>query len=67
MYLEEEDTLRIVEVVVWGWKTKDFTRTLGYVKITTSGVNCVLKNLRGDNSRSRKGIKNGIGLCSFIK
>ena len=40
---------------VEGWKTKDFTVTLTYVKITSSGVNCILKNLRGGKSRSRKG------------
>ena len=44
-----------------------FTRILGYVEITTSGVNCMLKNLRRDNLKSGKGIKKGIGLRSFIK
>jgi len=37
------------------WKTKDFTVTLTYVKITSSGINCALKNLRGGKSRSGKG------------
>jgi len=36
-------------------ETKDFIGTLGYVEITTSGVNCVLKNSRGGKSRSEKG------------
>ena len=51
---------------VWGVETKDFTGTLSYVKITTSDVNCIFKNLRGDKSRSGKGIKKGMELCSFI-
>ena len=38
-----------------GMETKDFMFTLGYVKITTSGINCMLKNLRGGKSRSGKG------------
>ena len=36
-------------------ETKDFTVTLTYVKITSSGINCILKNLRGGKSRSKKG------------
>ena len=31
-----------------------------YARSTTSGVNCVLRNLRGDNSRKGKEIKKGI-------
>jgi len=34
--------------------------TLTYVKITSSGVNCALKNSRGGKSRSGKVIKKGI-------
>jgi len=39
---------------------------LTYVEITSSGINCALKNLRGGKSRSGKCIKKGIGLHSFI-
>ena len=52
---------------VGGGKQKTLSIILSYVKITTSGINCVLKNSRGNNSRSGKGIKEGIGLHSFIK
>jgi len=38
-----------------GWKQKTLSVTLTYVEITSSGVNCALKNLRGDKSRSGKG------------
>jgi len=41
---------------VWG-VTKDFSITLSYVKITTSGVNCVLKNSRGDIQEERRVLK----------
>ena len=36
-------------------ETKDFTVTLTYIKITSSGINCILKNSRGGKSRSKKG------------
>jgi len=49
------------------WKKKTLFVTLGYVEITTLGINCMLKNLREGKSRSEKGIKKGIGLYSFIK
>ena len=49
-----------------GWKQKTLCGTLTYVQITSSDINCALKNSRGGKSRSRKGIKKGIGLRSFI-
>ena len=52
---------------VGGGKQKTLSVILSYVKIITLGINCVLKNLRENNSRSGKGIKEGIGLRSFIK
>jgi len=45
---------RRIDAALWGWKTKDFIGTLTYVKITSSGVNCALKNSRRDKSRSEK-------------
>ena len=45
---------------MWEWQTKDLSVTLGYVKITASGINCILKNLRESKSQSGKGIKKGI-------
>jgi len=65
----EEDRKQVCSVkreVLWGVETKDFIGTLSYVEITTSGVNCMLKNLRGGKSRSGKGIKKGMELHSFI-
>jgi len=41
--------------VVGGGRQKTLGVTLIYVKITSSGVNCALNNLRGGKSRSRKG------------
>jgi len=40
---------------VWEWKQKTLSGTLTYVKITSSGINCILKNLRRGKSRSGKG------------
>jgi len=54
------------KVTLWGGKQKTLCVTLGYVKITISDINCILKNLKRDNSRSEKNIKRGIGLYSFI-
>jgi len=48
-------------------KQKTLFVTLGYVEITTSGINCVLKNSRGGKSRSGKDIKKGMELCNFIR
>jgi len=50
-----------------GVETKDFIGTLDYVKITTSGINFMLKNSRGGKSRSGKDIEKGIELHNFIK
>jgi len=41
-------------------RQKTLCVTLTYVEITSSGVNCVLKNSRGGKSRSGKVIKKGI-------
>ena len=41
--------------LLWRIETKDFTVILTYVEITSSGINCMLKNLRGGKSRSGKG------------
>ena len=41
-------------------RQKTLCVTLTYVEITSSGVNCALKNLRGGKSRSGKVIKKGI-------
>jgi len=49
-----------------GGNKRLLSRTLTYIKITSSGVNCALNNSRGGKSRSGKGIKKGIGLRSFI-
>jgi len=38
-----------------GVETKHFTVILTYVEITSSSVNCMLKNLREGKSRSGKG------------
>ena len=54
------------KVILWRGKQKTLYVTLGYVKITISDINCILKNLKRDNSRSEKNIKRGIGLYSFI-
>ena len=43
-----------------GGRQKTLCVTLTYVKITSSGVNCALKNSRGGKSRSGKVIKKGI-------
>jgi len=48
-------------------RQKTLSVILTYVKITSSGVNCALKNSRGGKSQSGKGIKKGIGLRSFIR
>ena len=47
-------------MMLWEWKQKTFCFILSYVKITTSGVNCALKNSRGGKSQSGKDIKKGI-------
>ena len=48
-------------LMVWGGgRQKTLCVTLTYVEITSSGVNCALKNSRGGKSRSRKVIKKGI-------
>ena len=52
---------------VGGGKQKTLSVTLSYIEIIILDVNCVLKNLRGGKSQSRKGIKGDIGLYSFIK
>ena len=47
--------IRATNQTLWGGgKQKTLCITLSYVKITTSGVNCTLKNLRGEYSRSGK-------------
>ena len=43
-----------------GGRQKTLYVTLTYVEITSSGVNCALKNSRGGKSRSGKVIKKGI-------
>ena len=50
-----------------GGRQKTLCGTLTYVEITSSGVNCATKNLRGGKSQSGKDIKKGIGLCNFIR
>jgi len=50
-----------------GGRQKTLSVTLAYVEITSSGINCALKNLRGGKSRSGKVIKKGIQLHSFIE
>jgi len=64
---EKKSNINIDLVIMGGWKQKTLFVTLDYVKIITLGINCILKNLREGKSRSGKGIKKGIGLCSFIK
>ena len=43
-----------------GGRQKTLCVTLTYVEITSSGINCALKNSRGGKSRSGKVIKKGI-------
>ena len=47
-------------IAVGGGRQKTLCVTLTYVEITSSGINCALKNSREGKSRSGKVIKKGI-------